>query len=127
MKKSNRYATRYTAKKKDLERLGNYLELELAKATSLIRQLQADLSRKPKTLDDPSQGGYAVIRIGKDNHMSGDIIGISVHVSVSELKYRLYMCRDHYNLSNEVKIYCRMLEEKIRAGLMEYLVEGKIL
>ena len=141
MKKSNRYASRYTAKLRArveaAELLANQCHAECAHFQRsanadrmTIRNLTAQLTAKKKSFNDENQPGYAVIRIGRDEfsrHM-GRMLNLSISIDVSSFRFSVYRMNSSSftNINREVSYYCHMLTEKLEAAMIEYMVENKL-
>lgn len=132
MKKSNRYATRYTAKMRrlkaewksaadgaltliqKLERQRDFLKAELDRARAWAAESNA--SREP---------GVTTIRIGKAlPGFRGKLLALQVAIDVEQWAYLMHRnanSRTFTDVSQTVRYHCRDVAAKMEAAMMEYL------
>lgn len=130
MKKSNRYRTRYTPKKRALEKKLADCQEKQKYFRDLVASLNSSLremSKRRVSLDDLSQAGYAVIKIGQEPHYSGSRISITLQIDTMSFRHSVDMRGGFFDLDREIRHYCMMLTDKIHTGLVEFMKAENIM
>jgi hypothetical protein len=122
MKRSNRYMTRFSAKKKTAKDREKKLEVALAACSCHLREI----ARLQRELAEAKRGepGITTIRIGKTlPGFRGNLLGISLTVDVQQF---LYMARydnrsQFWNVSSVIGQHCRDVSHQMEIAMLDYV------
>lgn len=128
MKKSNRYATRYTARlKREMEEYAENLWM----AKAMIANLKGLLSKAEDKIKEVravnrQDRGITTIKIGKEVlglHPGGQILGISLMINLEEFRWQMIRGANGstYDITSIVRQHSMDVCRKLEKGILEHL------
>lgn len=121
MKKSKRYATRYTAKKRYVKDLQNLFDAKCKELAHWMAQLDKERAEARKL-------GITTIRIGEAlPNFRGEILGISCQIRVDEFSYMMFRGSSDRAVAirDYVRRYCMDISRQMEEGIMRHLAKEK--
>lgn len=122
MKKSKRYGSRYTAKKRHVENLDNLLvssRVEIAYWRKRYEESREQLVKVESSKDH----GVTTIKIGTGvpGFRGGKLLGINLVIDVEQFFYAARFTQGNVlDISHAVDHHCREVAHKLREAMLEY-------
>lgn len=124
MKKSKRYNTRYSAKKRHVEDLTVALECNQRIVAEQRKQISELLAKMAKA-EDSAKPTVTTVRIGPvsgPGFRYGKMLGLNLVINIDEFFY--YAESQHrggvWDISRIVELHCQEVAHKLRAAMLEY-------
>lgn len=118
------------AKRKELEALKK-LSGTQEESRSLRKQIEVLRSNEHRRMREQDSvekiKGYTVIRLGREPHYPGEIIGCSVMLRVDELVHSLMGHRGVESITHQVRQHSMMLARELENGIMAYMKQEGLL